>query len=81
MDVLSWRMLEEKPTAASLISQALQTVPAQVLRSSKLTALIVLSGAVALEFESAVAVEVRIDTVWGNVRWGAGHERRPARTY
>ena len=43
-------MLAEEPTAASLISQALNIAQNVALRTSQLTAMNVLSGAVALEF-------------------------------
>ncbi|MDA8584454.1 hypothetical protein N9L68_09455 [bacterium] len=58
MEVLSWKMLVEEPTAASLISQALNKAHSMALRTSELTALTVLSGAVALAMGSAVAGEV-----------------------
>ena len=58
MEVLSWKMLVEEPTAASLISQALNKVQSMALRTSELTALNVLTGAVALASGSAVAGEV-----------------------
>ena len=54
MEVLSWKMLVEEPTAASLISQALNSAQQMALRTSELTALNVLSGAVGL----VVAYEV-----------------------
>ena len=58
MEVLSWKMLVEEPTAASLISQALNSSQDMALRTSELTALNVLSGAVALAVDSAVAGDV-----------------------
>ena len=48
-------MLFEEPTAATLISQALNTAHNIAIRTSELTAVSVLSGAVALALESAVA--------------------------
>ena len=42
MEVLRWKMLSEEPTAASLISQALNTAQNFALRTSELTALKVL---------------------------------------
>ena len=68
MEVLSWKMLVEEPTAASLISQALNTSQNMALRTSELTALNVLSGAVALALESAVAGEVCFESVREKVR-------------
>ena len=63
MEVLSWKMVVEEPTAASLISQALNTSHHLALRTSELTAVSVLSGAVALELEAAVAAEVCFEIV------------------
>ena len=63
MEVLSWTMLVEEPTAASLISQALNSPQSMALRTSELTAVNVLSGAVALALESAVAGEVCFESV------------------
>ena len=63
MEVLSWKMLVEEPTAASLISQALNKANSMALRTSELMALNVLTGAVALELGSAVAGEVCFESV------------------
>ena len=68
MEVLSWKMLVEEPTAASLISQALNKAHIMALRTSELTALNVLSGAVALAMGSAVAGEVCFESVREKVR-------------
>ncbi len=68
MEVLSWKMMVEEPTAASLISQALTTGHHFALRTSELTAMSVLSGAVAFELGSAVADEVCFETVREKVR-------------
>ena len=68
MEVLSWKMCVEEPTAASLISQALNSAQDMALRTSELTAVNVLSGAVALALESAVAGEVCFETVREKVR-------------
>ena len=67
-EVLSWKMMVEEPTAASLISQALNTGHQLALRTSELTAVSVLSGAVALELGSAVAEKVCFETVRETVR-------------
>ena len=68
MEVLSWKMLVEEPTAASLISQALNSPQNMAARTSELTALSVLSGAVALALGSAVAGEVCFESVREKVR-------------
>ncbi len=68
MEVLSWKMYKEEPTACSLISQALNSGQQLALRTSELTALAVLTGAVGLEMESAVAAEVAFETVKDKVR-------------
>ena len=68
MEVLSWKMLVEEPTAASLISQALNSPQNMAARTSELTALSELSGAVGLALESAVAGEVCFETVREKVR-------------
>ena len=68
MEVLSWKMLVEEPTAASLISQALNKAQSMALRTSELTALNVLSGAVALALGSGVAGEVCFESVREKVR-------------
>ena len=67
MEVLSWKMLVEEPTAASLISQALNNANSMALRTSELTALTVLTGAVTLG-ERAVAGEVCFESVREKVR-------------
>ena len=61
-------MLAEEPTAASLISQALNSPQNMAARTSELTALSVLSGAVALALETALAGEVCFETVREQVR-------------
>jgi len=68
MEVLSWKMCVEEPTAASLISQALNKVQSMALRTSELTALNVLSGAVALALGDNIAGEVCFETVRQKVR-------------
>ena len=68
MEVLSWKMCREEPTACSLISQALNAAQGMALRTSELTAMAVLSGAVALQLESAVAGEVAFESVKEKVR-------------
>ena len=68
MGVLSWKMLVEEPTAASLISPAFNKAHSMALRTSELTALNVLTGAVALASESAAAGEVCFESVREKVR-------------
>ena len=63
MEVLSWKMCVEESTAASLISQALNNAHQLAFRTSELTAMAVLRGAVSLELESAVASEVAFESV------------------
>ena len=57
MEVLSWKMHKEAPTACSLISQALNTGQAVALRATELTAVAVLTGTITKELLSAVAEE------------------------
>ena len=68
MEVLSWKMYKEEPTACSLISQALNSGQQLALQTSELTALAVLTGTVTLELESAVAGRVCFETVKEKVR-------------
>ncbi len=68
MEVLSWKMHVEEPTACSLISQALNKGQQVALRTTELTALAVLTGAVTRELESAVADSVAFETVKEKVR-------------
>ena len=68
MEVLSWKIYEEEPSACSLISQALNSGQQLALQTSELTALAVLTGSVTLELESAVAGCVSFETVKAKVR-------------
>ena len=68
MEVLSWKIYTEEPTACSLISQALNSGQNVALQTSELTAMAVLSGAVTKELESAVADRVAFETVKEKVR-------------
>ena len=63
MEVLSWKMYVEEPSACSLISQALNHSQQVALKTSELTALAVLTGAVGRELETAVAGKVVFETV------------------
>ena len=68
MEVLSWKIYKEEPSACSLISQALNSGQSFALHTTELTALAVLSSAVTLQLESAVAEEVCFETVKEKVR-------------
>ena len=68
MEVLSWKMLVEEPTAGSLISQALNKAQSMALRTSELTELNVLSDAIALALGASVAGEVCFESVREKVR-------------
>ena len=48
MEVLSWKILVEEPGGCSLISQAINTGQALALRSSEITALSAVAGAVTM---------------------------------
>ena len=52
MEVLSWRMDIEEPTAASAISQALNKGHQLALRTTELTAVAVLRGAIILQSQN-----------------------------
>ncbi len=58
MEVLSYKIYMEEPQACSLISQALNCGNEVALKTTELTALAVQTGAVGLEYESAVVGEV-----------------------
>ena len=68
MEVLSWKMCIEEPTAGSLISNAINNAQNMARRTSELTAMAVLTGAVTLEYESAVAGQVAFESVREKVR-------------
>ena len=68
MEVLSWKIYKEEPSACSLISQALNSGQQLALQTSELTALAVLTGSVTRELESAVAERVSFETVKAKVR-------------
>ena len=63
MEVLSWKMDVEEPTAASIISQALNRGAANALRTTELTAVAVLKGAIVAEMSKDVAQDVAYATV------------------
>ena len=62
MEVLSWQIHTEEPTACSLISQALNKAQSMALKTSELTAMAVLTGAVTRAKETAVADEVAYES-------------------
>jgi len=66
MEVLSWKMYKEEPTACSLISQALNSGHSLALKTSELPALAVLAGTVTRELNSAVADRVSFEGVKEN---------------
>ncbi len=63
MEVLSWKIMDEEPTGASLISQSLNKGADFALRTTELTALRVLCKAVDAELHAAVADQVAFDKV------------------
>ena len=63
MEVLGWKIQAEEPTACSLISQALNKAQSVALKTSALTAMAVLTGAVTRAKESAVAEDIAYCTV------------------
>mgnify|MGYP005671993335 CR=1 FL=1 len=68
MEVLGWAIHKEEPTASCLISQALNSGQQLALHTSELTALAVLTGSVSLEYESALAGHVSLETVKSKLR-------------
>ena len=68
MEVLSWKLVQEEPGAASLISQALNTGNQIALRTTELTALSVLSGECALQRRSRGGDTVVFEEVKAAVR-------------
>jgi hypothetical protein len=68
MEVLSWKLYMDEPGGCSLISQALNKGSALALQTTELTALAVLTGAVTLAHESAVAEDMALETVKEKVR-------------
>ena len=66
-EILDWKMLIEEPTAASKISNALNKGQARALRTTELTAIAVLSGAMVAQ-ASGWAQEAHFETVREKVR-------------
>lgn len=67
VEILSWKMQLEEPTAASKISQALNKGHTRALETTELTAIAVLSGA-AIAQAQGTANEVQYETVKEKVR-------------
>ena len=61
-ELLSWRMGVEEPTAASVISQALNKSDELALRTTELTALAVLKGEIILQMGKDVSQRVVYQT-------------------
>jgi len=67
-EVLSWQMDLEEPTAASIISQALNKAHELALRTTELTALSVLKGEIIVQMGKDVMKQVAFQTVREKVR-------------
>ena len=68
MEVLSYKMMLEEPNAASLISNALNKGQEAALRTSELTAVAVLTGAVTMQMEGSLCREVDYATIKDKLR-------------
>lgn len=68
MEVLSWKINVEEPTACSMISQALNKGHEAALRTGELTALAVLTGAITRAQESKLAQKLAYESVKEAVR-------------
>ena len=62
-EVLSWRMDAEEPTAATVISQALNKGTELALRTTEITAVAVLKGAIMTELSMDVSQRVAFESV------------------
>ena len=67
-EVLSWKMNDHEPTAAEVISSAFNTGHELALRTTDITALKVLTGAIIAEASADVAQRVAFQTVRDKVR-------------
>ena len=67
-EVLSWKMDDEEPHAASIISQALNQPQDAAMRTTELTAVAVLRGAIIAEAGPGLANQVAFQTVRDRVR-------------
>ena len=63
MEILSWKMDKEEPSAASTISQALNKGHALALKTTELTAMAVLNGEVIAQMSKDVGQQVAYQTV------------------
>ena len=68
MEVLSWKMIVEEPDACSIISQALNRGHAHALRTSEITALFAVSGAVISQLGTAGVDTVSFEAVKDKIR-------------
>ena len=68
MEILSLKLYEEEPSACILISQALNRCHQFALITTEVTAVAVLTGAITLKLESAVANEVEFESNRAKVR-------------
>ena len=70
MEILSWKIEVERPGSSCKISQALNKAQHHALKTSELSALSVLTGAISTRLETAVADEVTFACVKDMVTWG-----------
>ena len=68
MEVLSWKIYMEEPEACSLISQVLNKPQSMALRTTELTAVAVLTGALTLHSNGGLASKVDFCTIRDKVR-------------
>ena len=67
-EVLSWKMDVEEPTAASIISQAMNHPAEMAMRTTELTAVAVLKGEILVQMSKDVSQRVAFQTVRDRVR-------------
>jgi hypothetical protein len=72
-ETLAWRMDVEEPTAASVISQALNTGQDLALHTTELTAVAVLKGEIIVQMSADVGQRVAFQTVRDRVRQQLRH--------
>jgi hypothetical protein len=63
VEVLSWKMYQEEPQACIVISQAMNKGHEAALRTSELTAMSVLSGAITLRQEVSLATQIEFESI------------------
>ena len=68
MDILSWKLHHEEQRVCALISQSVNSAQSVALRTTELTALSLLSGAVGLDKEARLANAVQFESVKEKVR-------------